>query len=96
MLVPVLTATYRGDGALLVDPHCFAGLNRDRAHGIDEDTARKYIIHEPMVTAADVGDAVLEVSAGDKPPGVWRVTGRGLQPLQWVPEDFGGRTDAQA
>jgi len=49
-----------------------------------------------MVTAADVGDAVLEVSAGDKPPGVWRVTGRGLKPLQWVPEDFGGRTDAQA
>ena len=51
--------------------------------GIGEDAAREQIIVRPMVTAADVGEAAVLVAMGDKEPGVWRVSGTGVSPIEW-------------
>ena len=59
--------------------------------GISEEAARQQIIIQPMVTAADVGEATVEVSSGEKPAGVWRVSGSGLSLIDWVPRDFAAR-----
>ena len=56
--------------------------------GMSEEAVREQIIIQPMVTAADVGEAVVEVSNGEMPAGVWRVTGKGISPIDWVPRDY--------
>ena len=59
--------------------------------GISEEAAREQIIIQPMVTAADVGEAAVEVSSGKNPAGVWRVSGTGLSPIDWVPRNLSAR-----
>ena len=63
-------------------------------YGISEEAARQQAIIQPMVTAADVGEAAVEVCSGEKPAGVWRVSGTGLSPIDWVPRDFAARSAA--
>ena len=59
-----------------------------KLYGISEEAARQNAIIKPMVTAADVGEAVVVVADNARPTSVWRVSGTGLSSIEWVPEDF--------